>query len=134
MNPTSFNLYEIILSGEGQAKLNLPEPLPGSGQELNPWMTLNVRYKSPETNKVVELATDMMSFETSEGLSERLKLSSAIAIFGMTMQGSPFVGNLGYHDALELVNATLNNDVDGQRHELAELIETVKSNSIARKD
>ncbi|QEH34095.1 von Willebrand factor [Aquisphaera giovannonii] len=88
---------------------------------------VSVRYKKPKDDTVVEIKQSV----TDQGLdysraSDDLKLSSAVAGFGLLLRHSPSKGNLTYDAVLELANPTLSFDPFGERKEFVEMVKKAK--------
>src|SRR5262249_3540828 len=87
-----------------------------------------VRYKKPNEDQAVEIKQSV----TDQGLdysraSDDLKLSSAVAGFGLLLRNSPSKGNLTYDAVLELANPTLGFDPFGERKEFIEMVRKAKN-------
>ena len=122
-------LYEIVPVGVKGDELNSvdalrylsPEAISVGdfGSEL---MNIKLRYKQPDGNKSALLQHPVVNSEAT-ATSDNYKLATAVAQFGMLLRASAYKGNASYASAKSLANETLDNDKEGYRKELVQLIE-----------
>ena len=113
-------LYEVTPVG---SPARLSDPLryqpsdeAGSGDELG---FLKLRYKQPgaATSQLLE-----MPIRAGGTASGDMRFAAAIAGFGQLLLDSPYLGNWGYDQAIELANAAKGDDPFGYRTEAVGLI------------
>ena len=121
-------IYEITPAGSS-AVLNDPlryDPpnieAAETGQEL---AFLRLRYKEPgkSASDLIEIAiTEDMISNSADG-----RFAAAVAGFGQLLQGSPYLGNWSYADAIALADQSVGDDRFGYRREALTLMRLAES-------
>jgi Ca-activated chloride channel homolog len=84
---------------------------------------LKLRYKEPDGKKS-KLIEQLVYDKTTpfDAVSENLKLSSAVAEFGLLLRNSDFKGKATFAHVIETAKKTLTNDSEGWRAEFIQLV------------
>ncbi len=131
---TVTTLYEIIPVGvEDKFTKDLPK-LKYQKNELsteasaNEIATIKFRYKLPDGNKSTEMVHPITDTELLlDNTTESFRFSAAVALFGMLLQESEFVGDGDYKMVIELAQDAKANDDDGYKAEFVRLAQVVKN-------
>ncbi len=88
---------------------------------------VKLRYKQPR-GKVSQLITHPVNWEKQNDRkgSNNLRFSAAVAMFGMLLRGSEYVGDSSYDEVLELATSAKGTDRYGYRSEFLRLISIAK--------
>ena len=91
-------------------------------------MTVKFRYKKPDGNKSILLqgvvAGNPVAFKSAD---ENIQLSAAVAQFGMLLRDSEFKGEGGYDLVNSLLKTLLENDPEGYKNELVQLVQAASN-------
>ncbi|MCH5720712.1 YfbK domain-containing protein [Niabella hibiscisoli] len=126
-------LYEIIPAGIEAAELKKVDGLKyqktqgsvSGFNNSNEVMTVKFRYKKPDGDKSLLLEKILAGTPVSVSNSgENIQLAAGIAQFGMLLRNSEYKGTGGYQLAIDLVNGVKNNDKEGYRKELIQLMKS----------
>lgn len=129
-------LYEIIPTGTAAPELKKVDDLKYQkpAQKENTFnssddvMTVKFRYKKPDGNKSLLLqkviAGNAASFKNT---STNFHLAAAVAQFGMMLRGSEYKGDGGYALINDLLKPALENDAEGYKSELFQLVQTASN-------
>ncbi|MDQ2751793.1 MAG: DUF3520 domain-containing protein, partial [Bacteroidota bacterium] len=122
-------LYEIIPVGAKADEFTTVDALRYFSAEENPlgnfgneMMNIKLRYKQPDGNRSTLLQHPLVDNETKTS-SDNCKLATAVAEFGMLLRASAYKGAASFASAKSLANETIDNDKEGYRKELVQLIE-----------
>lgn len=126
-------LYEIIPVGVSAPELKKTDGLKyqkpkekASGfNNSNEVMTVKFRYKKPDGNKSL-LIEEVIKGTPNQftGASQNLRLAAAVAQFGMLLRDSEYKGEGGYALITKLLNEAVQEDPEGYKNELLQLIKT----------
>ncbi|MFO7879533.1 MAG: von Willebrand factor type A domain-containing protein [Bacteroidales bacterium] len=119
-------LYEIIPAGTKEKISDVDELIyqKRKTKSSNDLMTLKLRYKAPdETSSRLISKAIKRSELISDSNSENFNLAASIAMFGMLMRDSEFIGEGDYEQSLELARNAKGRDTHGYRQEYIGLIE-----------
>jgi Ca-activated chloride channel family protein len=126
-------LYEIIPHGvDSQFTKKIPT-LKYSKRDINnnfdnELLTVKFRYKKPNErkSKLLEktIPYEVISFENT---SADFQFASAVAMFGMLLRESEFVGETNYENVLEIAKKSKGNDENGYRSEFIQLVKTLEN-------
>lgn len=122
-------LYEIIPTGVKTDYLNKNKGLKYQETKLSPasetqeLVTLKLRYKQPDGAKS-KLMEQLVYDKTTpfDDVSENLKLSAAVAEFGLLLRNSDFKGTANFAHIIETAKKTLATDSEGWRAEFIQLV------------
>jgi Ca-activated chloride channel homolog len=122
-------LYEIIPMGiktdylKANKSLKYQETKLSPASETQELVTLKLRYKEPDGKKS-KLMEQLVYDKTTpfDAVSENLKLSSAVAEFGLLLRNSDFKGKATFAHVIETAKKTLANDNEGWRAEFIQLV------------
>ncbi|MCU0447710.1 MAG: VWA domain-containing protein [Microscillaceae bacterium] len=125
-------LYEIIPANSDEVvsqnpDLKYQQTTTKSSAEADEIMTIKFRYKPPqsETSKlIVQTLKSGKSFFATQ--SQNFKFSAAVAGFGLLLKQSQYKGTLTYSQVLQLANASLGKDEEGDRTEFVKLVKTAQ--------
>lgn len=129
-------LYEIIPAGINAPELKKTDALkyqkPAQKAEgfnnSNEVMTVKFRYKKPGGNKSLLLeqvvSGEPVAFSKATG---NLQLAAAVAQFGMLLRDSEYKGEGGYELVNRLLQTMLDNDAEGYKNELMQLVQTASN-------
>jgi Ca-activated chloride channel homolog len=122
-------LYEIIPTGvktdylKGIKKLKYQETKLSNASETDELVTFKLRYKQPKSKESQLIEKTVLNNSVPfENVSENLKLSAAVAEFGLLIRQSDFRGKSQYSHVIETAKKTLANDNDGWRAEFIQLV------------
>ena len=124
-------LYEIIPAGITAPELKEVDGLkyqkPAEKAEgfsnKNEVMTVKFRYKKPDGNTSLLLQKIISGDPVAlSNASKNFHLSAAVAQFGMLLRESAYKGESNYKSVRELLIPTLNNDEEGYKAELLNLV------------
>ena len=91
-------------------------------------MTVKFRYKKPDGNKSILLqgvvAGNPVAYKSAD---ENIQLAAAVAQFGMLLRDSEFKGEGGYDLVNSLLKTLLENDLEGYKNELVQLVQTASN-------
>ena len=93
-------LYEIIPANTTAKKNSLKYQKSTGSDE---WCNVKIRYKSPDGTKSKEITAAVNDSYYHKTLSNRMKLASAAAMFGMYLKDSQYMGTSSPEAALELM-------------------------------
>lgn len=124
-------LYEIIPQGVNSSFIKETDALKyqqntvkESSTEL---LTVKMRYKEPDGDKSklmsVPVTSEMLKLENA---SADLKFAAAVAQFGMLLRGSEYQQNTNLDNTLRLAQSAKENDKEGYKAELIQLIKNTK--------
>lgn len=136
-------LYEIIPAGIKAGELKTVDDLRYSktGDEKssatfgNEVMNIKLRYKQPDGDKSALLQQPVVENST-KNTSDNFKLAASVAQFGMLLRKSSYKGDASFGEVESLAKQTLDNDKEGYRKELLQLIdkaEELANESLTRK-
>ena len=122
-------LYEIIPTGVKTDYLNNKQGLKYQETKLSPasetqeLVTLKLRYKQPDGAKS-KLMEQLVYDKTTafDNVSDNLKLSAAVAEFGLLLRNSDFKGAANFNHVIETAKKTLTEDSEGWRAEFIQLV------------
>ncbi|MCC5932132.1 MAG: von Willebrand factor type A domain-containing protein [Cyclobacteriaceae bacterium] len=120
-------LYEIVPVGSGSSE-NMHElkyqqkPVLQKSSDL---LTLKIRYKKPDghTSRMFEQSVSPRSIRL-ENSSENFRFSAAVALYGMLLRDSEFVGGHGFKEVIALAENALGLDKEGYRKEFINKVKT----------
>gem|GEM_PF-61689 len=116
-------LYEIVLNDSKMeiSSTKLKYQSNESANNTDELLTINIRYKKPDSN-VSDLKSMVVNKnDYKEQLPNNLKFACAVAEFGMILKESKFIVDTNYNNVLELLDEKIVND-DKYRLELIELV------------
>lgn len=118
-------LYEITPVGS-PARLTeplryQPEAATAESDELG---FLRLRYKAPGENASQLIETPILP---GGSFTAEAQFAAAIAGFGQLLQGSPYLGDWSYSDAISLANGARGDDAFGYRSQAVQLMRLAKS-------
>jgi Ca-activated chloride channel family protein len=131
-------LYEImpVKPGSGDIDLNdsevddlkyqKPRELASdaSGDEL---LTVKLRYKQPDGDKSTLLSAPLKDVAAKFGEAPSdLQFAGAVAMFGMLLRGSEYVGQTNWDTVLEIAGSAKGDDKQGYRAEFLEIVKSAK--------
>ncbi|MFP4664256.1 MAG: von Willebrand factor type A domain-containing protein [Bacteroidales bacterium] len=119
-------LYEIIPAGTTEKINDVDELIYQKRKTKNSTdlMTLKLRYKAPDENSSRLISQAIKRSDIlSDSNSENFNLAASIAMFGMLMRESEFIGEGDYEQALELARNAKGRDTHGYRQEYIGLME-----------
>ena len=112
-------LYEIIpADGSATKQLKYQTTQPTGSDEL---MTVKIRYKKPDGNESI-LSEYPVSSEFTE-MTEDFEFASAVAMFGMILNNSEYMGTSTLDSVIELARQGIGNDPYGIRNEFVQLVD-----------
>lgn len=129
-------LYEIIPVGVDASELKnvdalkyqKPNTKAAGFNNSSEVMTVKFRYKKPDGNKSILLqgvvAGNPVAFKSAD---ENIQLSAAVAQFGMLLRDSEYKGEGGYDLVNSLLKTLLENDPEGYKNELVQLVQTASN-------
>lgn len=129
-------LYEIIPVGVDASELKnvdalkyqKPNTKAAGFNNSSEVMTVKFRYKKPDGNKSILLqgvvAGNPVAFKSADG---NIQLSAAVAQFGMLLRDSEYKGEGGYDLVNSLLKTLLENDPEGYKNELVQLVQTASN-------
>jgi Ca-activated chloride channel family protein len=125
-------LYEIVPAG---VEMSLPKVGPLKYQQTGAdtlaartgeWLTVRMRYKHPENEVGMELATTMPADGLSKQPSEDFRFAASVAAFGMLLRDSEYRGEATYDSVKKWANASLGADRNGLRSGFVKLVSTAQ--------
>ncbi|MDT0557819.1 VWA domain-containing protein [Ichthyenterobacterium sp. W332] len=88
-------------------------------------LTLDFRYKLPESNSSIPLTLDIFDQGNSfSSATDFMQFTASVASFGMLISDSEHKGNTSYSDILSWLNSTSLNDEHGFKSEFRNLVQT----------
>jgi Ca-activated chloride channel homolog len=123
-------LYEIVPVGVesenfkkvDDLKYQQRTPLSNQGEIA----TVKLRYKKPTANESIELVKIIPNEVMNENaLSENLRFSASVALFGMLLRESEFKGKGTYEMVIQLAERSKGADTEGYRSEFVRLVKTI---------
>jgi Ca-activated chloride channel family protein len=121
-------MYEIVPAGvdiplrkAGQLKyqqVSNDTPAARTGE----WLTVRMRYKHPDSEKGLELATVLPSNGLTKQPSEDFRFAASVAGFGMLLRDSEYKGQATYSAVLNWAKSSLGEDRNGIRSEFVKLV------------
>lgn len=112
-------LYEIVPSnGAGTKQLKYQDRVTTGSDDL---MTVKIRYKMPDGNESI-LSEYPVSAEMTE-MTEDFKFASAVAMFGMILNDSEYMGTSTLDSVIDLARQAIENDHYGIRNEFVQLVD-----------
>ena len=127
-------LYEIIPTGISSPfhpnvdDLKYQKPKHSSLANTNEVATVKFRYKNPEGHKSIKLeqsiSSNCMIFESS---SSNTRFAASVAMFGMLLTNSEYLGNTNYDQIIAIGNHAKDNDDEGYRGEFIQLVKTARN-------
>ena len=119
-------LYEVIPAGT-EGKINDVDELIYQKRKTkfsDDLMTLKLRYKAPDENSSRLISKSVKHNDIYRNSnSENFNLAASIAMFGMLLRESEFIGNGDYDHALDLARKAKGKDSFGYRQEYIGLME-----------
>jgi Ca-activated chloride channel family protein len=88
------------------------------------WLTVKLRYKAPNEDES-RLVAATLSGQPGRirAASENARFSTAVALFGMLLRDSEFIGAGSYGLVEKLAGGALGQDEHGERREFLKLVE-----------
>ena len=120
-------LYEIVpvgveiplqKAGELKYQKGTDTPAAKSGE----WLTVRMRYKLPDSEQGMELATEMPASGLAKRPSEDFQFAASVAAFGMLLRDSGYKGEATFEKVHEWANQAIANDRNGRRAEFVKLV------------
>jgi Ca-activated chloride channel family protein len=121
-------MYEI-------APVGVEMPLPKAGKlkyqqattdtpvaRTGEWLTVRMRYKNPDSEKGMELATVMPANGITKKPSEDFRFAASVAGFGMLLRDSEYKGNATYNAVLIWAKDSQGTDRNGTKAEFVKLV------------
>lgn len=121
-------LYEILPAGVESPYLKpVPDPaypreVPSVKQAGDSWFTVKFRYKKPDGTESIELVRRHEG--AAKALTEDFSFAASLALFGMQLRNSSFVGQGTHQTVLDLAKAGKGADPEGYRGEFIRLVKT----------
>lgn len=117
-------LYEIVpADGDETRQLKYQTSQTTGSDEL---MTVKIRYKLPDGNESI-LSEYPVSAELTE-MTGDFKFASAVAMFGMILNDSEYMGTSTLDSVIELARQGIGNDPYGIRNEFVQLVDLYRYN------
>ena len=127
-------LYEIVPAGgwgSNGRELRYQGWLAPRGRHGGEWLTVQLRYKPPESDESRLLTHVLRRNPRAEQLSGDFGFAASVAAFGMVLRGSEHRGDATIDLALELAREFRGPDEDGYRAELIRLMELARESLVA---
>ncbi len=131
-------LYEVVpvgvsidVPGVDPLKYQAPPQPAGPADE---WLTVKMRYKSPEGETSKELAAVLPGSADGRPVAEDFAFASAVAEWGLVLRDSPYRGGANLPGALARAEAACTYDPHGHRQAFLELLRTSTRLSAAKKE
>lgn len=122
-------LYEIVPAGSdmelNDSELKYSE-IAAVGIAEDELLTVNIRYKAPDSNESTLLSYPVFTSIYNEAMSERMTFASAVAEFGMLLRGSRYIGDFTYQSILTQL-ADYSYSSDEYKDEFVYLVKTIKN-------
>ena len=119
-------LYEVVPVG---VKIDIPgvDPLkyqtpPQPAGASDEWLTVKMRYKSPEGDTSKEMAAPLPAAAGTEPMNEDFAFAAAVAEFALVLRESPYKGSANIADARKRAEAASRHDPNGHRKGFVELV------------
>lgn len=125
-------LYEIVPVGVSYP--GSVDPLkyqtlerPKSGVLTDELATIKLRYKAPDSDQSVAMNSPVLTRDSKVTMSDNLKWSAAVAMFGMLLRNSPLMQQTTYSRAISLAESCLGKDLEGYRRECLALMKNAQA-------
>ena len=122
-------LYEVVPvdSDEdfplaGSDSLRYQRPAIPAVDHREEWLTVNLRYKPPQSEKSRLLAFPLSDGQLHRRVEGDFAFAASVAEFGMLLRGSEFKGESSWGNVRELAHRGMGEDRDGLRSEFLELV------------
>lgn len=86
------------------------------------WMTVNIRYKEPESEKSTLISKSVTKADYQEVPSENLRFAACVAEFGMLLRESKYKGTSSYEKILQELRSLKSVAADAYKSEFCELV------------
>ena len=89
-------------------------------------LTIKFRYKDPDGSESKLISQPVLFSALKEKPGTNFNFSAAVAMFGMILKDSDYIGDANLDDVLELAESNLGEDEFGYREEFVQLVENAK--------